>query len=251
MAGKFDIMRNVQKDAPKKDAPQNDAHMAGPLLKRSIAYVEDDARFRFHFAQLLSPLDVAGRIRTFASAESFLAEVETRCDTDQALPWDLVFMDLGLPGMGGVEAIARLKDVYPRTLVLALTVFEDPAQILAAISAGADGYLLKTSPPEALLRDIDHALRHGAGFSPALADAILDLVRKGSARAASPESSPLSKRQIEVLKGLSEGDSYRVIAENHNISLDTVRSHVRHIYSYLHVKTAREAVSKALKKKLI
>lgn len=240
-AGKLDIMHDVQKDPP----------MAATPLKRTIAYVEDDARFRFHFAQWLAPFDAAGRIRTFASAESFLTEVETCRDSNQALPWDLVFMDLGLPGLGGAEAIATLKDAYPKTLILALTVFEDPAQILAAISAGADGYLLKTTPPETLLRDIDHALRHGSGFSPALADAILDLVRKGAARTVKPEASPLSKRQIEVLKGLSEGDSYRVIAENYNISLDTVRSHVRHIYSYLHVNTAREAVSKALKKKII
>jgi DNA-binding NarL/FixJ family response regulator len=225
--------------------------MAGQETLRSIAYVEDDARFRFHFAELLARLDRSGGIRTFATAEAFLEALEACQEAGDPLPWDLVFVDIGLPRIGGVELINRLREAYPKTLILALTVFEEPAQILAAIAAGANGYLLKTSPTDLLLRDIDQALRFGASFSPALADAVLDLVRAGASRALKPEKAPLSKRQLDVLRGLSEGDSYRAIAEKHNLSIDTVRSHVRHIYAYLHVKTAREAVGKAFRRNLI
>jgi DNA-binding NarL/FixJ family response regulator len=217
---------------------------------RKLAYIEDDARFRFHFGKLINEVDASLSVTTFGSAEAFLSEVERFHALGEPLPWSVVFMDLGLPKMGGVEAIAALKDLYPKTAVLALTVFEDPQRILAAIAAGADGYLLKSLPADALARDLDQALRYGAGFSPALAEAVLDLIRKG--RPPGTGDSPgLSKRQIDVLRGLSEGDSYRAIAERLGLSIDTVRSHVRHIYAFLHVRTAREAVTKALRRNLI
>ena len=217
----------------------------------AIAYVEDDSRFRFHFAELLSQLDMVDEVATFLTAEVFLAEVDMYNAKAAPLPWDFVFMDLGLPGIDGVEATRRLKSMFPSAKVMALTVFENPERILAAITAGADGYLLKSLPVEALRRDIDWALRFGASFSPALAEAVLAVIRTNAPRPNIAGSYVLSPRQIEVLRGLSEGESYREIAEHLKLSIDTVRSHVRQIYASLQVKSAREAVSKALRKNLI
>ena len=209
----------------------------------SIAYVEDDSRFRFHFAELLSQFEVVEEVATFLSAEVFLAEVDSYRAKDAPLPWSFVFMDLGLPGIDGIEAIRRLKARFPNAKVMALTVFEEPDRILSAITAGADGYLLKSIPIEALRRDIDWALRHGASLSPALAEAVLKVIRSHAPRSSDPATYVLSPRQIEVLRALSEGQSYRDIAVNLDVSIDTVRSHVRQIYASLQVKSAREAVS--------
>jgi len=223
----------------------------GRIGGRRFAYVEDDARFRYHFATLLRQFDADAPVATFSTAESFLREARIAADTDGAPPWTMVFMDLGLPGMAGVDAIARFKSIFPACACLALTVFEEPPHILSAIRAGADGYLLKSMPPDMLLRDIEQADRYGAGISPMLADAVLDLVRRAPLPSRDAGARSLTRRQIEVLRGLAEGETYLAIAGRLDLSIDTVRSHVRQIYGFLQVNSAREAVSKALRRNLI
>lgn len=222
-----------------------------PHALRHFACVEDDARFRYHFVTLLRQFDAVAPIATFSTAESFLHAARIAADTEGAPPWTMVFMDLGLPGIAGPEAITRLKAIFPTCACLALTVFEEPSHILSAIRAGADGYLLKSMPPAMLLRDIEQADRYGAGISPVLAEAVLDLVRRGPQRPPEVEAKGLTRRQIEVLRGLADGETYLAIAGHLDLSIDTVRSHVRQIYGFLQVNSAREAVSKALRRNLI
>jgi len=218
---------------------------------RRFAYVEDDARFRYHFATLLRQFDGDAPVATYSTAESFLRDARIAADTEGAAPWTMVFMDLGLPGMAGAEAITGFKAIFPACPCMALTVFDEPSHILAAIRAGADGYLLKSMPPATLLRDIEQADRYGAGLSPVLAEAVLDLVRRVPHREQDTEAKGLTRRQVDVLRGLAEGETYLAIAGRLDLSIDTVRSHVRQIYGFLQVNSAREAVSKALRRNLI
>jgi len=235
----------VSKSAKRFDDP-------GPAgAARSFAYVEDDARFRYHFATLLRQFDPQAPVATFSTAELFLREARIAADTEGASPWTMVFMDLGLPGIAGSDAIAEFKAIFPACPCLALTVFDEPQHILAAIRSGADGYLLKSMPPATLLRDIEQADRYGAGLSPVLAEAVLDLVRRAPYRESEAEAKGLTRRQVDVLRGLAEGETYLAIAGRLDLSIDTVRSHVRQIYAFLQVKSAREAVSKALRRNLI
>jgi DNA-binding NarL/FixJ family response regulator len=135
--------------------------------------------------------------------------------------------------------------------VVVLTVFDEPVRVLAAICAGADGYLLKSSSSEELIDQLDLVVRQNAPLSSALAGTVLRLVRESHAErfgaANLPRDLGLTQRQLAVLRGLVEGLSYREIGERLDISLDTVRSHIRQIYAALQVHSVAEAVGYALR----
>jgi DNA-binding NarL/FixJ family response regulator len=136
-----------------------------------------------------------------------------------------------------------------------LTVFDEPARVLAAICAGADGYLLKSSTGQELIDQLELVVRHGAPISTAIAGTVLRLVRESNSERlgirALPRDLGLTERQLMVLRGLVEGLSYRQIGERLAISIDTVRSHIRQIYSALQVHNVAEAVSYALRHRLV
>jgi DNA-binding NarL/FixJ family response regulator len=165
-------------------------------------------------------------------------------------------MDLELPGIGGIDATRRLKRMRPDLPVVALTVFEEPATILEAIAAGVDGYLLKkTSAPEllALLRGV---MAGGAPLTPAVARTLLDVVRAESRGSHDPVRErpgrlDLSEREQDVLRGLVRGLGYKQIADESGTSLDTIRTHVRHVYRKLQVHSVAQAVSRAIRERLV
>jgi DNA-binding NarL/FixJ family response regulator len=166
---------------------------------------------------------------------------------------DLVLMDIEMPGMNGVEAVKLLKKIFPTLTVVMQTVFEDDEKVFDAICNGASGYLLKDTPPARLMESIIEAYNGGAPMSPSIANKVLRLFQKHLAPEpdAAYEKYHLTNREKEILQGLVNGYSYKMIAEVYHISFDTVRTHVRNIYEKLHVASSSQAVAKAIKEKLV
>ena len=218
-----------------------------------VASVEDDGRYRASLDALLrlSPgIELAG---SFASPAAAIQALE---ETGASTPWDVVLMDLELPGMSGIEATRRIKRVLPSTPVVVLTVFEEPPTILEAICAGADGYLTKDTPPDELLDQIRAVVDGGSPLTSGVASTVLDLLRRmGPSRMpdrsdAAAEFS-LTTREQEVLRCLMAGMAYKHVAARLDISMDTVRTHIRHIYGKLQVHSVAEAVTRALREGLV
>jgi DNA-binding NarL/FixJ family response regulator len=215
-----------------------------PVAPLRVAIVEDDARYRASLETLLRHAPGVELAASFARAEGLLAEAAAG-----APAWRLVLMDVDLPGTGGIEATRELKRLRPGVLVVTLTVFEEPRVILEAICAGADGYVLKRTPPAQLLEMLQVVALGGAPLTPGVARTVLELVR--APQGALPNDLGLSTRERDVLRGLVQGLAYKQVADRLGISLDTVRTHVRGMYRKLQVHSVAEAVSRALRERLI
>lgn len=215
-----------------------------------IAVIEDDARYRDSLGTLFENAPGFALAGLFPAAERALAWM-----ADAALrPFDLVLMDIDLPGMSGIEATRRVRAAFPEAQVVMLTVFEDPKTILQAICAGADGYLLKrTSAPE-LLAQLRGIAAGGAPLTAGVARAILGLMRDlAPPDAAGPTAArlDLTDRERDVLRGLVRGQSYKQAAADLSVSIDTVRTHVRGLYRKLQVHSVAAAVSRAVREGLV
>jgi DNA-binding NarL/FixJ family response regulator len=162
----------------------------------------------------------------------------------------VLLLDIGLPGASGIEGARRFRAAVPDLQILVLTVFADSEHVFRALCAGANGYLLKDTPPQKLLEAIRDVHDGGAPMSPSIARRVLQTFRSLPVLAAS-EDAALSVREREVLKWLAEGYSYQAAAGQLGISVDTVRAHVRKIYDKLHVHTRSEAVLKAMRRGLL
>src|SRR6266436_9138557 len=158
---------------------------------------------------------------------------------------DVVLMDIHLPGESGIACTARLKEVLPCVQVIMVTVYRNHELIFQALQAGACGYLLKRSSPVELLKAIAEVRSGGAPMTSEIARMVVEAFQKKPASVGSGES--LTNRESEILALLSEGLSNKEIAERVNISYDTVRAHLRHIYEKLHVRGRTEAVRMYLK----
>lgn len=228
--------------------------------RAELVAIEDDERYRAGLAALLERSDEFHLARIFSSPALALSELEAAVGRRQAPRWDLVLMDLGLPGLSGIECTRRVKALLPGTRVVVLTVFEERSTILEAICAGADGYLLKRASADQLLTQLRTVLAGGSPLSAPVARTVLDFVRlgetKGRSRTASDDGHAsgdlqLTEREREVLACLVDGESYKACARRLDISLDTVRSHIRSVYGKLQVHSVAEAVSRALRDKLV
>jgi DNA-binding NarL/FixJ family response regulator len=153
---------------------------------------------------------------------------------------DVVLMDIDMPEVDGITGVRMIKEARPETQIVMLTVFEDDAKIFDAIKAGADGYLLFDA--------IYNANSGGASISPGVATKVLQAFRPN---AVSTANFNLSKRELEVLELLVKGHTYKRIAADTFVSIDTVRSHIKNIYLKLQVNSATEAVAKALQQRLV
>lgn len=226
------------------------------MTVRTVA-VEDDRRYRRSLADLLAETSDFELVGAFVSAETALDHAGDLAGSPAELRWDLVLMDLELPGMSGIEATRRLKEELPEVSVVALTVFREPGTVLEAICAGADGYLAKRTPPDAILEELRSVVAGGSTLSPGVARTVLRLLRRLGAEEAGgvPEDAPsrlgLTVREQEVLRCLVEGLSYKRTAAELQISHNTVRSHVRSIYDKLQVRNVAEAVSRAVREGLV
>jgi DNA-binding NarL/FixJ family response regulator len=163
---------------------------------------------------------------------------------------DVVLMDIEMPGMNGIEAVKTLKPLFPGVKVLMETIFEDDEKVFHSICNGAEGYILKSTPPSQILDAIREVYEGGAPMTPSIASKVLAMFKAGTSFSKN-ESFNLTDRETEVLKFLVDGMSYKRITEKCFISIDTVSSHVKNIYKKLQVHSKSEAVAKAIKGKII
>jgi DNA-binding NarL/FixJ family response regulator len=162
---------------------------------------------------------------------------------------DVVIMDIDMPGINGVDAVALLHQKFPTLPIIMLTVFDDVDRIYNSLRNGALGYLLKSTSPDKLLDAIVEVNEGGAPMSPAIARKVLTHFKVEDTKVHADYN--LTAREKEVLSHLVEGLSYKMIAAELSISFETVRSHIKKIYEKLHVQTMTEAVTKTLREKLI
>lgn len=161
---------------------------------------------------------------------------------------DIVLMDIEMPKVNGIEGVRLIKTTYPHVHVLMQTVYEDDESLFESIKAGASGYLLKKATPEKIIEAIHEVQNGGAPMSPTMANKVL---RFFQSQGSTQNDYALTEREKNILALLVDGLSYKMIADRENISFHTVNSHVRKIYEKLHVHSLGEAVSKALREKLL
>jgi len=203
----------------------------------TIAIVEDNADFRTSLAQYLDEVPGYRCICACSTAEEALKKIP------RLLP-DVVLMDIHLPRLSGVECTRLLKAACPTIPILILTVYEDNERVFGALKAGASGYLLKRADPEDILAGIQEVRQGGAPMSNQIARRVVQSFREEPCNSSEAES--LSEREEEILRHLSKGYSTKEIAARLSVSVNTVRTHLQHIYSKLHVRSRTEAVIKFL-----
>jgi DNA-binding NarL/FixJ family response regulator len=163
---------------------------------------------------------------------------------------DVVLMDIDMPGMSGVEAVKIIKEKYPQVQIIMQTIFEDNDKVFDSICAGANGYLLKSSLTDYLIPAIKELNNGGAPMTPSIAKKVLNRFQEQNPYIQKDEFK-LSGREKQVLTCLMKGMSYKMIADACNISIDTVKFHIKKIYEKLHVNSKSEAVIKAMRNKLL
>lgn len=207
----------------------------------NIWIVEDDATYRRTLERVLIRSDSVSACNAFPSCIEFFERLDSHC-----LP-DIVLMDLGLPRMGGIEAIQQLNDEYPNIIVVVLTVFSDKEKVLEALEAGAAGYLLKSASASELVKGLEDVVKGGSILSPEIASIVLQNMRKPAVS----ERCKMPAREIEVLEKLSLGQSVKEISRTLNISQSTVSTYLARIYAKLQVQSQSGAVAKALRQGII
>lgn len=208
----------------------------------TVAITEDQKQTREGLATLINGTAGYRTTGVFSSMEQALAKIEDD-------PPDVILLDIRLPGMTGIEGAQKLKARYPTLQILILTVYADSDHVFEAICAGASGYLLKDTPPGKLLEAIKEVREGGAPMSPDVARKVITMFH----RFAPPVQADyrLTTRELDVLRLLGDGHSYKTSAGDLNLSEDTIRFHIRNIYEKLHVHSKSEAVLKAFRAGLL
>jgi DNA-binding NarL/FixJ family response regulator len=206
----------------------------------SVLLYEDDELLRSSLKSMISLNEGFQCLGAFGNVLEAVDQIQ------QYRP-DLIFMDIDMPGMTGIEALRKVRSSNPDLPIIMLTVFDDSTHVLEAIFAGASGYLLKKHISTRLFDAVEEVLAGGAPMSPSIARMVIDSMRQKPAE----NNYQLTAREKEILTSLSQGNSYKMIAAEFDISLDTVRTHIKRIYEKLQVHSQTEAVSKAIKEGLV
>jgi DNA-binding NarL/FixJ family response regulator len=210
-------------------------------MKIRVALVEDQKKTReglFFLLKNAMGIEVVGM---FSTGEEAIDEIPK-------LKPDVVLIDLGLPGISGMEVIKRLKEHFPKMEMLVLTVYEDRKHLFSALKAGASGYLLKDSRPEEIVKAVREICSGSSPMSPKVARYVIEFFH-GMRRKDGTEI--LTKREREILSGIADGLTSKKLAERLYISPHTVRTHIKKIYDKLHVHSKVEAVMKAKEKGIL
>ena len=217
---------------------------------KEVSIVEDNEKIRSLIQKFLDKQENMYCNRVFDSVEQFLQDLKTKQHPN------IVLMDIDLPGMNGIEGMKLIKSQYPDVEIIMLTIYHDSHKIFDSLCAGASGYLLKhTSLPE-IKESIEVVLNGGSVMSPQIARKVMGYfstsgnqihVKKESDLNNQPTENDLTIREREIVVGLVDGLSYKMIADRMDISLDTVRAHIRNIYRKLHVNSKAEVIAKSLR----
>jgi len=207
-----------------------------------VAIIEDRRDIREGLKVLIDGTDGHQCTGSYGSMEEALANLDNKLT-------DLALVDIGLPGMSGIEGIRILKHRYPKLVLLMLTVYDDDERIFDALCAGARGYLLKKTPPARLLESLKEALDGGAPMSPEVARRVVKLFRE--IRPPATADYRLTPHEVRLLRLLIEGHNYKTAAIELSVSVNTISFHMRHIYEKLEVHSKSEAVAKALRNRLV
>jgi DNA-binding NarL/FixJ family response regulator len=209
-----------------------------------VAIFEDNKHLRETFQLLLETTEGCTCTGAYPDCSELIPQLEVN-------PCDIVLMDIEMPGMNGIEATKLIKENFSEVLVLIQTIFFDDDYIFKAICAGASGYILKSTSPSGYLEAIANANAGGSPMTPGIARRVFELFKTNLQPQVTNDSYNLTTQEKKVLQQLVEGKSYKLIAAELFVATDTVKSHVRNIYAKLHVHSGTEAVSKAIRDKIV
>lgn len=219
-----------------------DTGLVSPPEIIKVAIVEDRREIRDGLGMLINGTEGYRVTGSYRSMEEALEKI------GHNLP-DLVLSDIGLPGMSGIEGVRILKERHPDLMIVMLSVYDDDDRIFDALCAGANGYLLKKTPPARLIESLREAATGGAPMSPEVARRVVHLFREF--RPPERADYQLTPHETRLLKLLVEGHNYKTAAFELNVSVNTIAFHMKHIYEKLQVHSKSEAVAKALQNRIV
>ena len=207
----------------------------------NVAVVEDNNTIREGLKILIDGTKGYTCVATYSECKTMMENIED-------IKPDILLIDIGLPGINGIEGIRYAKKVLPDLTILVLTVYEENDLIFDALRAGASGYIAKKTPPSKLLHAIQEAYLGGTPMSSNIARKVIDLFSsKRLPGNGNYEKTVLTKREKEVLNKLVEGSSFRAISDSISVSIETLRSDFRNIYKKIHLLSGKETTIKAVK----
>lgn len=208
----------------------------------NIIIYEDNINLRESLSSLLSLTGEYHVVGSFPDCSGVNEQVKSMAP-------EVILMDIDMPGINGIEAVRKVRLFDKKVQIIMLTVFDDNRHVFDAMYAGANGYLLKKYVSDKLIHSIREVLEGGAPMSPSIARMIIDNMQRPLQLA--DNDYQLTNREREILQLLSKGNSFKMIAADLCISLDTVRTHIKRIYDKLHVRSQIEAVSKAINERIV
>lgn len=211
--------------------------------KTKVCIFEDNRHLRESLEMLLNDSKDFQCIGAYPNCNNLIEDIE---DNDASI----CLMDIEMPGIHGIEATKIIKSKFPHIHVLIQTVFSNDDSIFQAICAGASGYILKTTSPEFYLEALRDIQSGGAPMTPSIAKRVLQLF-KVNLQPTSNVTYQLTDKEKQVLQQLTFGKSYKMIADELQISLETIKTHMKNIYTKLHVHSGPEAVAKAIQERLV
>lgn len=204
-----------------------------------VGIIEDNEYMREGWETFIEHEEDLSVIGSFGSCEEAF-------ESDAINRVDLMIMDIGLPGMSGIEGVKYMREHHPDTNIIMATIHDDDDHIFDALKAGAVGYLMKKVTPDEMVEAIRNAHEGGSPITPNIARKIISTFQQ-----AADMEEELSEREIQILKQLSTGRSYAAIGKEIYLSVDGVRHHIRNIYQKLEVHSRSEAIAKGINKKII
>lgn len=208
-------------------------------MRISIVIFEDNDRLRQSLAYLLQSVEDYEVLADYDNCRD-------AANITRVYKPDVVLMDIDMPGESGIKGVSVIKEVRPQTAVIMYTVAEDDEKIFQCLCAGANGYLLKKTPPEKIFESIREVIDGGAPMSPSIAKKVIASFQSTN----TGNKYGLTARELEVLQRLSKGYSSKAIASELEIAFNTVRSHLQNIYAKLHVNCGKEAIAKILSEQI-